>query len=291
MSNSTRRPTLSIITPSLNQASFLGEALRSVRTQQYTSYEHLVLDGASSDHTIALLQQAQSNDNSLLWQSHPDGGQSHALNEGFARARGEIIGWLNADDRYRPDCFEYVTRAFAEHPEIDILYGDYTFIDEAGHHLALRREIEFNHFILKYHRVLYIPTTATFFRRRIFDEGHRLRPDLHYAMDLEFFLRLADAGYRFHHLPRVLADFRIHAASKSTRYIEHQRKEHREIVLTSTPLARHLPSPRLRQSAASFLQIPAACLRWSEKLLRGFYWPERRAILFAEEQIRGVDHL
>jgi len=288
MSTTTQRPSISIVTASLNQAQFLGEALHSVRAQTYPACEHLVLDGGSSDATPALLHSfgESAPAHPLLWRSHPDAGQSAALNEGFAQAKGDIIGWLNADDRYRPQCLEHVAQTFAEHPEIDVLYGDYTFINSAGHHLALRREIEFSHFILKYHRVLYIPTTSTFFRRRIVDDGYRLREDLHYAMDLEFFLHLADDGFRFVHLPRVLADFRIHDAAKSSRFIDLQRKEHRQIVLASIPLARRIKSPHLRSAAASALQIPAALLRYAEKALRGYYLHDRCESLFLQEQIR-----
>ena len=211
----------------------------------------------------------------LIWHSGPDDGQSAALNRGFAQATGDIIGWLNADDRYRPECFAAVARAFAEDPSLDILYGDYTLIDEAGCHKSLRREIEFSRFILRYHRVLYIPTTATFFRRRVFEAGYRLRDDLHYAMDVDFFLRLADAGYRFRHLSALLADFRVHRKSKSVRFRRMHREEHRSLILSATPLARRFRSPRWRSAAAICLQIAAGLLRYSEKLLRGLYFPER----------------
>ena len=216
-------PLITIVTPSLNQASFLAEALRSVRTQEYAPIEHLVLDGGSTDNTEQLLRaQASLGEHGLRWRSHADGGQSAALNEGFQQAQGEIVGWLNADDRYRPDCFEYggphLCRASGHRHPLRRLH-----LHRRGWTPPrLRREIEFSHFILKYHRVLYIPTTATFFRRRVFEEGHLLLEDLHYAMDLEFFLRLARAGYRFHHLPRVLADFRVHPGAKSTRFVAQQ---------------------------------------------------------------------
>jgi glycosyltransferase involved in cell wall biosynthesis len=266
-------PSISIVTPSLNQGSFLGEALESVRFQSYLAGEHLVLDGGSNDGTVDLLQSFGSIYPSLRWRSGPDGGQSAALNEGFAKASGDVIGWLNADDRYRAGCFEQVAKVFAEHPEVDVLYGDYTFIDPVGNHLALRREIEFSRFILRYHKVLYIPTAAAFFRRRVFEEGHFLSNSLHYAMDLEFFLRLDEAGYKFFHLAEVLADFRIHPAAKSTQFVDRQRAEHRQIVLRSTPLARRFRSMPVRNAAANALQIPAALLRYSEKLLRGCYLP------------------
>jgi glycosyltransferase involved in cell wall biosynthesis len=273
------KPLISIVTPSLNQSQFLREALESVRNQQYAAVEHIVLDGCSTDGSQRILQDIEkaSGATAFWWRSGHDGGQSAALNQGFARAKGEIIGWLNADDRYRAGCFDKVAAAFTEHPELDVLYGDYNLMDAAGNHLAVRREIEFSRFILRYHRVLYIPTTATFFRRRVFERGHSLSSSLHYAMDLEFFLRLADAGCRFQHLSEVLADFRVHPASKSVAFRSRQRAEHRSVVLRATPLARHLPSLGLRNLAAASLQLPAALLRYGEKLLRGFYFPSSRA--------------
>lgn len=280
---------ISIVTPSLNQGAFLGEALQSVREQRYGTYEHIILDGGSCDGSVALLEQTSlTMAGNLSWRSHPDNGQSAALNEGFAQAKGDIIGWLNADDRYRPDCFAHVAQTFARHPEIDVLYGDYTRMDQGGTHLSLRREIDFNHFVLKYHRVLYIPTTATFFRRHVFDDGNFLRQDLNYAMDLEFFLRLARVGYRFHHLPRILADFRVHAESKSIQFLDRQREEHRQVVLQSTPLAERIHPMPLRNLAASLLQVPAAALRYSEKLVHGCYLPERGASLSIHEERFGA---
>ncbi len=280
---------ISIVTPSLNQGEFLGEALRSVREQRYGAYEHIVLDGGSCDGSIALLEQtSRSMPGNLSWCSRPDGGQSAALNEGFVQAKGDIVGWLNADDRYRPDCFAHVAQTFARHPQIDVLYGDYTRMNCEGSHLSLRREMEFNHFVLKYHRVLYIPTTATFFRRHVFDDGNLLRHDLNYAMDLEFFIRLARLGYRFHHLPRILADFRVHAKSKSIQFLDRQREEHRRVVLESTPLAQRFPPMPLRNVAASFLQLPAAALRYTAKLLHGCYLPERSVPVSTQEEHLGV---
>lgn len=266
-------PSISIVTPSLNQGLFLGEALDSVRSQSYSACEHLVLDGGSSDCTVDLLLSTAATTAGLWWRSGPDGGQSVALNEGFAKASGDIIGWLNADDRYRSGCFEQVAKAFAEHPEIDVLYGDYTFIGPVGNHIALRREIEFSRFILRYHKVLYIPTAATFFRRRVFEEGNFLADSLHYAMDVEFFLRLDAAGYKFFHLAEVLADFRIHAAAKSTQFVDRQRAEHREIVLRMLPLSRRFRSRCARNVVLNALHLSAALLRYTEKLLRGLYMP------------------
>jgi len=271
-------PIISIVTPSLNQATFIGDALESVRLQNNEYYEHLVIDGLSTDGTIDLLRRETTNQEaqSLVWISERDSGQSEALNKGFRRAKGEIIGWLNSDDRYRAGCFEHVVKAFESNPEVDIFYGDYTTVDEAGRMLEIRREIEFNAFVLWYHRTLYIPTTTTFFRRRVFEEGNWLDENLQYAMDLDFFIRLTERGYRFKHIPELLADFRMQPESKTCSSPDRQRMEHQQVVFAAAPILRRLKTRKLRVLILAFLRLVACVRRYSEKMLRGYYWEHLR---------------
>jgi glycosyltransferase involved in cell wall biosynthesis len=271
-------PLISIVTPSFNQASFIGEALDSVRLQKAANYEHLVIDGMSTDGTVDLLrkQAKYSTRQNMFWSSERDRGQSEALNKGFRQAKGEIIGWLNSDDRYRPGCFEYIVQAFEDNPEVDIFYGDYLMVDAVGKVLRIRREIEFNAFVLLYHRILYIPTTATFFRRRVFEEGNWLDETLQYAMDLEFFIRLSKRGYRFKHIPQILADFRMQPNSKTCSCPAMQRMEHRQVVLAAAPILGRLKSPRLKDLTLTLFWSVAAIRRYSEKMLRGYYWEQLR---------------
>jgi glycosyltransferase involved in cell wall biosynthesis len=269
-------PFISVVTPSFNQASFIGEALDSVRGQNYSNYEHLVIDGMSTDGTMDMLRDLSVSgmNTKVKWISECDAGQSEALNKGFRLAKGDIIGWLNSDDRYRSGCFERVAQAFEENPDVDIFYGDYTMMDKTGKLLKIRREIEFNRFILLYHRVLYIPTTATFFRRKIFEEGNWLEEELHYAMDFEFFVRLAAKGYHFRHLKTILADFRLQPDSKSSRAPDIQRMEQRRAVLAISPILHKINSKRLQSYAMLLLGSVAAARRYSERLLRGHYWSQ-----------------
>jgi len=267
----------SIVTPSFNQGTFIGEALESVHTQNWRNIEHVVMDGGSTDGTVDVLSRYSSRHDwqHLRWKSEPDRGQSHALNKGFAAASGEIVGWLNSDDRYLPLCFERLASAFEQHPDVDIIYGDYRFVDESGKAQRIRREIEFSQFVLLYHRVLYIPTTTTFFRRRVFDEGHFLDERLHFALDAEFFVRLARKGFRFQHLRALLADFRFQPNSKTCSSPQKQIEEKCRIMEEYSPLLRAMPWPMARRSVRSLLSSSAAALRYSEKLLRGCYLEER----------------
>ena len=97
-------PTLSVITPSRNSAEFLEDALLSVARQQGPRVEHIVMDCASTDNTIEILNRFPQ----VQWISEPDQGQSDAINKGFLRATGDLMGWLNADDYYLPGGLEAI---------------------------------------------------------------------------------------------------------------------------------------------------------------------------------------
>ena len=267
-------PRISIVTPSYNQRAFIASALESVRSQNYRSLEHIVIDGASTDDTPEYLRSLTGRPEwqHLRWISEPDRGQSDALNKGFKMASGNIIGWLNSDDVYRRGCFAAVDAAFAGNRGIDVLYGDTTWIDENSRLMQVRREIGFNPFVMLYHRVLCVPTSATFFSRRVFDEGNLIDVQYRYAMDLEFFLRLQSLGYRFRHLPKLLADFRWHSASKSSASARKQFVERDQIVPLYSPLLARLHPPVLHLSLLGLLSCAAACRYWGEKFARGYYF-------------------
>jgi glycosyltransferase involved in cell wall biosynthesis len=267
-------PRISIVTPSYNQRAFIASALESVRSQNYLSLEHIVIDGASTDDTVEYLQSlsGRAEWQHLRWISEPDRGQSEALNKGFKMASGNIIGWLNSDDVYRPGCFAAVDTAFAGDGGIDVLYGDTTWIDENSRMMQVRREIDFNRFVMLFHRVLCVPTAATFFSRRVFDEGNLIDVQYRYAMDLEFFLRLQSLGYRFRHLPKLLADFRWHGASKSSTSARKQYVERDKIVPLYSPLLAKLHPPLLNRGLLELLRCAAACRYWGEKFARGYYF-------------------
>ncbi|MBI3601373.1 MAG: glycosyltransferase [Candidatus Omnitrophica bacterium] len=258
---------LSIVTPSYNQARFITEAVESVRDQGYPDVEHLVMDNCSTDATSGILKEYSH----LSLVCEPDRGQSDALNKGFRMASGDIVGWLNADDRYLPGCLKAVADFFTAHPDCDILYGNYRLIDEGSKVLCYRQELPFDLFMLKYLHVLYIPSTTTFFRRRIFEDGNFLDIRYHYAMDYEFFLRLALKGYRFSYLPSYLADFRTHADSKSRRQTLVQKEEMEAALLQYDQLLGKL-NGSLRFCVRFGLEGIARSKRYVLKLINGAYF-------------------
>ena len=256
---------ITIVTPSFNQACFIKDTLESVKNQGYDQVEHLVLDNCSTDGSLEIIRSYPS----VHLIAEPDKGQSDALNKGFKKADGDIIGWLNADDRYLPGCFTRVVDFFNKHPDCDIVYGDYRLIDGAGKLISNRQELPFDLFMLKYLHVLYIPSTTVFFRR-IFEEGNFLDEDYHYAMDYEYFLRLALKGYRFGYIPAYLADFRTHQDSKSQRQTVIQINEMEKALALHDPLLSGL-NGNTRMAVRRVLMGLACFKRYILKAIKGAY--------------------
>ena len=217
-------PSISVITPSFNAADYLEDAIISVSRQSGVTAEHIVVDAASTDGTVQLLQRQIS----LRWLSEPDRGQSDAINKGFLMSTGDLVGWLNADDYYLPRGLEAIARAAQEHPEADVIYGDCIFVDPSGRIVRSKVEHEFDPQVLLYFGC-YIPSTSTFFRRRLIECGLLLDCDYRVAMDFEFFARLARLGCRFHYVPQFIAAFRWHQDNISLRNVERRAYERRRV--------------------------------------------------------------
>ncbi len=219
-------PTLSVVTPSFNCGEFIEDAIQSILQQQGAAVEHIVVDGASTDDTEAILARYPQ----VRWASEPDHGQSDAINKGFLRATGDLVGWLNADDYYLPGGLETIARAAQEHPDADVIYGDCLFVDGNGKLVRSKVEHDFDPAILLYFGC-YIPSTSTFFRRRVIESGLLLDCEYRVCMDFEYFTRLARAGCRFHYVPRFVAAFRWHGNNISLSQAARRAQERRQVQL------------------------------------------------------------
>lgn len=213
-------PTLSVITPSFNSGKYIEDAILSVSLQRGVSIEHIVMDGGSTDGTLHVV----ANYPNLRWTSAADAGQSDAINKGFLRATGDLVGWLNADDYYLPGGLAAIARAAQQHPEADVVYGDCVFVDGAGKVIRSKVEHDFDRGILR-HFGCYIPSTSTFFRKRVIERGFLLTCEYRVAMDFEYFVRLDTAGFRFHYVPQFIAAFRWHDDNISLRHAERRARE------------------------------------------------------------------
>lgn len=210
-------PTISVITPSLNHAVYLERTIRSVLGQEYPHLDYIVIDGGSTDGTLDILRQYEDR---LRWVSGPDSGQSDAINKGLRMANGEILAYLNSDDTYADNALMTVGRRFAAEPTALWITGRCRIIDE--HDREIRGPITmYKNWLLdhySYRKLLitnFISQPATFLRKKLVDELGFFDCNESLVMDYEYWLRVA------RHDPPVilhehLANFRIHAASKTT---------------------------------------------------------------------------
>ena len=206
-----KSPKISVVTPSFNSVSTIEGTIRSVRSQDDAEWEHIVVDGGSTDGTIAVLERTPR----LVWLSEKDEGHYHAMNKGVARATGEVVVILNADDCFRPGALRKAAEAFRQNPDWDALFGDVVFVDADGHEIYRREEAVYDYKVLLY-GVDYICHQALFVRKAVYDRlgGYRHKEFLNSA-DYEFKLRLGRAGCRVGHLPALLVDYRYHAGGQS----------------------------------------------------------------------------
>jgi len=205
----------SIITPSFNQGRFIRDCIESVKTQEGVDFEHIVIDACSTDETISVLQKYPH----LQWVSEPDKGQTDAINKGFRRAQGDWLMWLNADDYLLPGTLSKVAQFAAQHPDADVVYGDLFYVREDRSVLRAKREPVFSFNMLLLYGC-FVPSTSTFYRRRVVDKGFLLDAQYKVCMDYEYYVRLAHAGFRFINLPEPLACFRWHGNNISTTYVD-----------------------------------------------------------------------
>lgn len=207
---------LSVVTPSLNQARYLAECLDSVRAAaaQAGSHEveHIVVDGGSSDGTVDLLRGR----NDVRWVSETDNGQSHAINKGLAMASGDILAYLCADDLYEPDAVQKVLCAFADHPDTDVVYADFYFLEGDSGRKRHKSAKSFRPDGLRNRNPLGQP--AVWWRRRVYEKFGGFDESLHFCMDHEYWLRLG-TKVRWHYVPEALAVSRLHADAKTSRQL------------------------------------------------------------------------
>lgn len=191
-------PRITIVTPSYQQARYLPWTIRSVVGQGYPSLEYLVCDGGSTDGSVDVIRAAE---NSITWWcSERDGGQTQAINKGFRRATGEIVGWLNSDDMLLPGCLRTVARAFRD-PSVEAVCGWGVMMSQEG---RVRRRWVFGQPTaaeLRSRSLLFQP--SVFWRRRLFDRIGFLDESFRFCMDQDYFTRMAEHGI----VPRLVRSF------------------------------------------------------------------------------------
>jgi glycosyltransferase involved in cell wall biosynthesis len=203
---------ISIVTPCLNRAEFVLDAIESVSQQDYPSVEHIVMDGGSTDGTLEILDRCPH----LRVLSQTDEGIYDALNKGIRLARGEVIGFLNTDDLYEPGIFQLVAEEFKRNPNVDAVVGGATIFrnNPEGQRLLVAKFpcVQQNDLLVRATEGAPI-FNAWFFRKRMFDELGAFDTSYFYVADREFLIRMAFQAKTFGSVDKAFYHYRMHSGS------------------------------------------------------------------------------
>jgi glycosyltransferase involved in cell wall biosynthesis len=255
--------TLSLITASYNRAGTIGDTLRSVNVQDYPAIEHIIIDGASTDGSMAVIE--AEGRRVAYCVSEPDKGFYDAYNKGLAKATGDVIGFLNSDDFYvSPDVISQVMAVF-EDPAIEAVHADLVYVD-AENTDRIKRHWKAWDFSREDYRKGYIPGHPTVFVRRDtyekvggYDTQYRLAADYDFLLRC-FYVHAAKAR----HVPRIWVKMRTGGATggnaasikKQNDEIRASREAHGLHYPSSLFFANKLIDRSLQMARARFVRVP-----------------------------------
>jgi glycosyltransferase involved in cell wall biosynthesis len=206
-------PRITVVTPSFQQAQFLGKTIESVLDQNYPDLEYFVVDGGSSDGSVDTIRRYASK--LSWWTSEADRGQSHAINKGLSRATGDVLCWLNSDDYFAPDTLRWIGELFSHTSAPKAVAGDCVRLFDDGrparHDKGQSAALVD---LLSYWRPYAMHQPSIFWNRAVFDRVGLLREDLHLIMDFEYWVRIAEVC-SFEYVPRVLSYSHFHKNAKT----------------------------------------------------------------------------
>lgn len=247
-------PTVSIVTPSYNQAQFLEKTLRSVLEQDYPAIEYLVVDGGSTDDSVELIKKYADRIN--WWVSEKDRGQADGINKGLRRAAGEIVAWLNSDDFYQPGAVAGAVQALRENPSTGFVYGDLQVVNPAGEITNVLTYGDWKLPGLMEFKIIGQP--SVFMRREVLEKAGYLDESYHLLLDHHLWLRLAMIAEP-KYIPQLWAGEHYHPGSKNAAHAAEFGAEAWRIVdwMKSQPSLAHLLKTNQRKIEAGAERLNA----------------------------------
>ncbi len=207
-------PKVSIITPSFNQGNFIRATIESVLAQTYANIEYILIDGGSTDDTMAVVGEYHDRIDVIVHER--DHGQSDAINKGFRLATGDLVGWINSDDLLYPDCVERIVALYRTHADGAIFYGAYSdWIDRDGQLTGFRHLPIPNRAYLLNQRADFVQQGSFYATRYVRAVGY-LDETIHYCMDLDLWLKLLTKGPIYCDNGPAMAAFRRWEATKTS---------------------------------------------------------------------------
>jgi len=215
-------PKISIVTPSYNQKQFIEETIRSVLLQGYPNLEYIIMDGGSIDGSVEIINKYKKW--LVYWVSEPDQGQSHAINKGFEKANGAIYLWLNSDDYLLKDALKNIAMAYKASPKAETWCGGALLVNSDNKRLKVRWPKDLSlEGIVRWHDNSF-QQSACFFSEKAWQKCGPLNQSLHYAMDFDLWLKIAEA-FPIEKVNHVLSADHIHTEAKTYKDMGHMYAE------------------------------------------------------------------
>jgi glycosyltransferase involved in cell wall biosynthesis len=203
-------PKFTIVTPSYNQAHYLEETIQSVLAQGYPNLEYIVVDGGSKDNSVEIIRKYEKH--IAWWVSERDKGQTDALNRGFAKATGDVLGFINSDDTLKPGALKHAARHFEQGHQWIVGWVEFVEGDDANFPQVWHPYEKVSDWFVTNP----IPQQGTFWARKLWEKHGGFRDDLQLVFDYEFWLRLRfKARVEPHTVRRCMATYRLHPGSKT----------------------------------------------------------------------------
>lgn len=199
-------PKISVVTVNYNKGNFIEDTILSVINQNYPNLEYIIIDGASTDNSVEIIEKYKEYFSYFV--SEPDKGMTDALIKGFSKATGEILAWINSDDTYLPETFNYVATLYKK-TKFDFLYAD-CHITDIDNKLIKQAKSYYTNYKAQAWGIIPIYQPSCFWSKELFDEIGRLNPDFHVTMDGDLFYRILKHCKNPVRINRALSTFRIH---------------------------------------------------------------------------------
>jgi glycosyltransferase involved in cell wall biosynthesis len=225
---------ISIITPSFNHGRFIQDTIESVLDQKYDNFEHIIIDGGSTDNTLDIISSYKH----IKWISEKDSGSASAINKGLNIADGDIISWLNSDDYYDSNVFQRIVEVLSNNTDINFIYGNQTFVNENKVVTLKDKTIPPDlDYLLNYSADI-IRQSAIFFTKSLLNKVGNLDIRLKCVFDYDLFLRMIKIAHPFY-INDNFAFVRDYPSTISRKYV---RKQGIEIIKTSWKYGGNLTS-------------------------------------------------
>ncbi len=217
-------PLISIVVPSFNQAAYLPETLQSLVEQDYTPLEVIIQDGGSTDGSVAIGEDyVQRYPDIFQLHVEQDDGQADALNRGFARARGEILAFLNSDDTYYPGVLHRVAAEIDPSKDRCVIVGRCMFTGDGSRYVGIEHPAEyishFEHLAIWKRGYNTIPQPSVFWHRKVWERCGGFDVKEHHALDYDLFCHFSK-HFQFHRIDQLFSTYRMHDSSKSAQKSE-----------------------------------------------------------------------